>query len=109
MVPLVLLAAMVSTAFWWWRRRHAWLARDQKCAGKDSEMHASEAVFTSGLSGGVKGASGGLRGAERQPYGVAGQGGCVFMGLEEGQGPTEWREEDELDEEEEPGSKQVGV
>lgn len=104
-VPLVLLAAMTAVAVWWWRRRHARLATDQKYGGKDSEAGAGEAGPVSGASAGVGGGSGS---AARQPYGVAGQGGCVFMGLEEGQG-TEWREEDELELEQEEAGSQVGV
>lgn len=110
-VPLVLLAAM-ATALCWWRRRHDWLAGQQKRSGNDIEARVGEAGLTSGASVGVEGGSGA---AVRQPYGVAGQGGCVFLGTGEGQGSTEWTHEDELEEEQEEeekeavDSKQVGI
>ncbi len=48
--------------------------------------------------------------AARRLCSVAGQGGCAYMGPEEGQVPPQWRgQDDREDEEEEQGGKEVGL
>lgn len=78
----------------------AWRSRRQQAGGKAAQGHPGQGQggADGDLEQGAESREGGAaRGAARGRLGVAGygargDGGCVFMGLDEGQAPPEWSE-----------------
>ncbi len=78
----------------------AWRSRRQQAAGKAAQEHLVQGQ--GGTNGDLEHGAGGRQGGEARGaargrlgvagYGARGDGGCVFMGLDDGQTPPEWSE-----------------